>query len=411
MLQVKKWTAGQGKWTIVSMFLAVANFAAAPTGSSLITRFLKQPQTHSRKQSPLTQSGPLAQSQPQTQHQAQTQKWSQTQPQFRAEPQLQLEPAAGFQSLAQKQDVSEFHTTNEDVTELSLASEAVEAKTGVAPEHATGSAVPAATDLHDAQLSSDSADAQGQLGRQLDEVSKVNESQPDKQKPVVNGCRTSELGHTAQLSDTEMEGEATAFHLLERKSERMTSPADSVSDAQRSATLHTYADSPEHTAAAQDADSAHAVLLYNGSNSRTATAAASAAPSRAAEHQQGMHSPRVDQQGLVQNRPDPAQHSNISAAQHSSALSFPNAATGASVLSHFQTCAQQPAADSAQHDVVSKHPEAKMSRDSTAQAEPELNPPDSLHQAGTVAASDKPLKRPRKATDTREPDHRKQVRR
>lgn len=42
-VQVKKWTAEQGKWTIVSMFLAVANFAAAPTGSSLITRFLKQP--------------------------------------------------------------------------------------------------------------------------------------------------------------------------------------------------------------------------------------------------------------------------------------------------------------------------------------------------------------------------------
>ena len=40
---MKKWTAGQGKWTIVSMFLAVANFAAAPTGSSLITRFLRQP--------------------------------------------------------------------------------------------------------------------------------------------------------------------------------------------------------------------------------------------------------------------------------------------------------------------------------------------------------------------------------
>ncbi len=43
VLQVKKWTAGQKGWSIVSMFLAVSNFAAAPTGSSLITKFFKQP--------------------------------------------------------------------------------------------------------------------------------------------------------------------------------------------------------------------------------------------------------------------------------------------------------------------------------------------------------------------------------
>lgn len=42
-VQVKKWTAGQRNWSIVSMFLAVSNFAAAPTGSSLITKFFKQP--------------------------------------------------------------------------------------------------------------------------------------------------------------------------------------------------------------------------------------------------------------------------------------------------------------------------------------------------------------------------------
>jgi len=43
VLQVKKWTADQKSWSIVSMFLAVSNFAAAPTGSSLITKFFKQP--------------------------------------------------------------------------------------------------------------------------------------------------------------------------------------------------------------------------------------------------------------------------------------------------------------------------------------------------------------------------------
>jgi len=43
VVQVKKWTAGQKSWSIVSMFLAVSNFAAAPTGSSLITKFFKQP--------------------------------------------------------------------------------------------------------------------------------------------------------------------------------------------------------------------------------------------------------------------------------------------------------------------------------------------------------------------------------
>ena len=41
--QVKKWTATQRKWSIWSMFMAVSNFAAAPTGGSLITKFFKQP--------------------------------------------------------------------------------------------------------------------------------------------------------------------------------------------------------------------------------------------------------------------------------------------------------------------------------------------------------------------------------
>lgn len=59
LLQVKKWTAGQSKWTIVSMFLAVANFAAAPTGASLITRFLKQPQPQSSA-SPVASNASLA---------------------------------------------------------------------------------------------------------------------------------------------------------------------------------------------------------------------------------------------------------------------------------------------------------------------------------------------------------------
>ena len=42
-LQVKKWTATQKNWSLWSMFMAVSNFAAAPTGGSLITRFFKQP--------------------------------------------------------------------------------------------------------------------------------------------------------------------------------------------------------------------------------------------------------------------------------------------------------------------------------------------------------------------------------
>lgn len=46
---VKKWTAGQKNWSIVSMFLAVSNFAAAPTGSSLITKFFKQPSASAQR--------------------------------------------------------------------------------------------------------------------------------------------------------------------------------------------------------------------------------------------------------------------------------------------------------------------------------------------------------------------------
>lgn len=42
-LLVKKWTATQKHWSIWSMFMAVSNFAAAPTGGSLITKFFKQP--------------------------------------------------------------------------------------------------------------------------------------------------------------------------------------------------------------------------------------------------------------------------------------------------------------------------------------------------------------------------------
>ena len=49
LLQVKKWTAGQKSWSIVSMFLAVSNFAAAPTGSSLITKFFKQPSASAQR--------------------------------------------------------------------------------------------------------------------------------------------------------------------------------------------------------------------------------------------------------------------------------------------------------------------------------------------------------------------------
>lgn len=43
VVQVKKWTATQKHWSIWSMFMAVSNFAAAPTGGSLITKFFKQP--------------------------------------------------------------------------------------------------------------------------------------------------------------------------------------------------------------------------------------------------------------------------------------------------------------------------------------------------------------------------------
>lgn len=43
VLQVKKWTATQKSWSLWSMFMAVSNFTAAPTGGSLITRFFKQP--------------------------------------------------------------------------------------------------------------------------------------------------------------------------------------------------------------------------------------------------------------------------------------------------------------------------------------------------------------------------------
>ncbi|KAL3149821.1 hypothetical protein ABBQ38_013642 [Trebouxia sp. C0009 RCD-2024] len=42
-LLVKKWTATQKNWSLWSMFMAVSNFAAAPTGGSLITKFFKQP--------------------------------------------------------------------------------------------------------------------------------------------------------------------------------------------------------------------------------------------------------------------------------------------------------------------------------------------------------------------------------
>ena len=49
VVQVKKWTAGQKNWSIVSMFLAVSNFAAAPTGSSLITKFFKQPSASAQR--------------------------------------------------------------------------------------------------------------------------------------------------------------------------------------------------------------------------------------------------------------------------------------------------------------------------------------------------------------------------
>ena len=62
VVQVKKWTAGQKSWSIVSMFLAVSNFAAAPTGSSLITKFFKQPSASAQRSqaesSSATEGGP-----------------------------------------------------------------------------------------------------------------------------------------------------------------------------------------------------------------------------------------------------------------------------------------------------------------------------------------------------------------
>ena len=50
VLQVKKWTATQKNWSLWSMFMAVSNFAAAPTGGSLITKFFKQPSSGARAQ-------------------------------------------------------------------------------------------------------------------------------------------------------------------------------------------------------------------------------------------------------------------------------------------------------------------------------------------------------------------------
>ena len=50
MLQVKRWTTTQKNWSLWSMFMAVSNFAAAPTGGSLITRFFKQPSNTAQTQ-------------------------------------------------------------------------------------------------------------------------------------------------------------------------------------------------------------------------------------------------------------------------------------------------------------------------------------------------------------------------
>ena len=55
--QVKKWTATQKNWSLWSMFMAVSNFAAAPTGGSLITKFFKQPPSTAQAQQ---QQGPSA---------------------------------------------------------------------------------------------------------------------------------------------------------------------------------------------------------------------------------------------------------------------------------------------------------------------------------------------------------------
>lgn len=388
--QVKKWTAGQGKWTIVSMFLAVANFAAAPTGSSLITRFLKQPQTQSQKQ-PLTQNQAQSEPQTQTQTQSQTQSRSQTQTQ----PQIvQPKPAVGMQSSAQGQDVSGLQTTSGDLTDLHLNIEAAEAKSATdAPKHATSNAVTTATSLTEAHLRTDSSDAVVLLGAKLGETSKVHEAQPDKQKSKHGETNDR---HMAQWGNKELERDATALDLMQHKPKRIAAPTAIVSDVQRLATRHTHADSTEHTATTQLADSAHAVH------------------SRAAEHHQGIPRPQVAQQGLFPNRPDPAQQSSTNAAQHFAAHSRSADAASLATLSNNQHCAQPSAQCSphrtAQHDVPSEHPEAENSRDITAQVEPESKSPESLaHQASAAIVSDKALKRPRK--ETREPDHRNKVRR
>ena len=66
VLQVKKWTATQKNWSLWSMFMAVSNFAAAPTGGSLITKFFKQPSTTAQaqhKQAPSADEDQLLQAQ------------------------------------------------------------------------------------------------------------------------------------------------------------------------------------------------------------------------------------------------------------------------------------------------------------------------------------------------------------
>ena len=99
VLQVKKWTATQKGWSLWSMFMAVSNFAAAPAGGSLITKFFKQPSSTAKAQQ---KQGPSAHEDQLLQGQGLPEKASSCERQQGTV--LATEPAAQCESAEQSKD-------------------------------------------------------------------------------------------------------------------------------------------------------------------------------------------------------------------------------------------------------------------------------------------------------------------
>lgn len=335
------------------MFLAVANFAAAPTGSSLITRFLKQP-----KPATAATAAPAVPAVAATTAAGHLIGVSQ-----------QLKPAtAATQSAA--------HGEMDDPTADDM---------GIKHEPKTASAAsPVATQRH-ARISLSSNErhqADASISNCDTSAEGLGLHEEDERQPTRTGAATWEQPNatsdpSVQQADEQTESVATSTHT------QQPNPFPALDDTSQRAILQ------------------HIDISTHVANSRKTLPL----PGRPDEGALGLGPDDTCQQDWLRNPPDiaeqPCQSASDSAADRQHAMQFPHMQDPHTHFLHMQ---QQPAQHAQHHDAA-----ADCGNSAQEDARPQV-----VGGASTMAsvpAVDSMSKRPRETEEFREPDHRKQVRR